>query len=395
MDMSASTIGEDLLGRLEDIEPLIRRHAREFDENRKVSENIVEALRDAGFFKLYTPRAYGGLEIDMPTAYRIFEKLADIDSAVGWTVPNANLPMAAGSALPEPTAEEIFANPKTIMAGSPFPPGKAIRVDGGYQVSARIGYCSGCDFATFIAGSALVYDEDGNAEVTEDGKPVHIRTIFRAEDVEITGNWHTLGMRGTGSHDVIAADVFVPEGFTHPLMGSSYRNPAFDGALYTSGAVGGAIFVAVVCLGSANQALTSAIELALEKTPVMMSSTLGDRPVAQAQLAEAKGKIDGARAYITHAIDAGWQNGLGGNPPTVEHKVSTQIAGCHGVRAASEAMDLIFRTVGSSTIHLKNPFERHMRDIQTLTTHAFTSTLRYESAGKLMLGREPDWPFLR
>ena len=393
-DFSDSSTTRLLLDRVRGLEPMIREHAPRFESDRRVSAEVMDAIRDAGFFRLFTPESLGGLELDLPSAYEIFEAFADIDSAIGWTVPNSNGPAMAGAALDSAAAEEIYGNPNTILAGAPYPPGKARRVAGGFRVSGKIAYVSGCDHANWIAGSSFIYDEDGNREADEDGNAIRLRTLFRTEDVEITDNWDTLGMRGTGSHDVVVSDAFVEEKFSHVLGPIEHRNPAFSGPLYRCGAIASAPFVTVVCLSSANSALMSALELASKKTPAYMPATVGDRPVAQAQLAEAKGKIDGARLYLKKTIEDLWRNAVSGNTPSNELKTSLQIAASHGTKAAGDALSLIYEVVTSSGVHRALPFERHLRDVQTLMTHAFTSTARFESAGKLLVGRETDWFFL-
>jgi len=390
--MNANTTG--LLTKIKDIEPLIRQYAEEAEQNRTLSMPVVKALRDAGFFRMWTPKGLGGLEVDLPTSYRIFETLADIDSAVGWAVPNANGPLLAGAYFPSDVAEEIYGDPLSISAGSPNPPGKATKVDGGYKVNGTISYVSGCDFATHVAGSALIY-QGNEIQKNNTGHPVPLRIVFRAEDVEILGNWDTLGMLGTGSHDVKVSDVFVEEKYTHFLGPLDTLRAPYDGPLYRCGPIVGTPFVTVVCLSSANNALNLALDLASKKTPAFMRGTVGDRPVAQAQLAEAKAKIVAARLYLRQVMDDIWEEAVSGHRTSSEFKVALQLAACHGTKAAGEALDLVYGVVGATGIQRSQPFERYHRDIRTLMQHAFTSISRFESAGKLMVGRETDWPFLK
>ncbi len=390
----ANSDADHLLPKLTEIEPIILEYADDAERNRTISRPVIDALRDAGFFRMWTPKKLGGLEVDLPGSYQIFEALSDIDSAVGWAVPNANGPLLAGAYLAPDVAEELYGDPLAIPAGSPNPPGKAIKVEGGYRVSGQISYASGCDFATRIAGSALIYEGD-DIKKDKNGKPIPLRILYHPDDVEIQDNWHTLGMRGTGSHDVKISDVFVEERYTHILGPLDSLNAPYDGPLYRCGPIVATPFVSVVCLSSANNALNKALDLASTKTPAFMRSTVGDRPVAQAQLAEAKSKIVAARLYLHQAIDDIWQEALRGKRTSDELKVALQLASCFGTQSASEALDLIYAVVGGSGIHRTQPFERYHRDVRTLTQHAFTSTTRYESAGKVMVGRETDWVFLK
>ena len=381
-----------LLEQVNALEPLIREYSEAAELDRTLSAPVANALRDAGFFRMWVPKKLGGMEFDLPSSYRVFEALADIDSAVGWAVPNSNGPCMAGGALHPDTAEQIFGDQKTIAAGSPFPLGRATPVKGGYQVSGTISFVSGCDQANWIAGSTLIMDK-GKPRMKND-KPVVLRCLYRAEDLEITGNWNALGMRGTGSHDVQVRDVFVPTSHTHELGPIVNPAPPFDGPLYQCGPIAGTPFVTVVCLSSARNALGEALDLAAKKTPAFAPATVGDRPVSQAQLAQARAKIDAARAYLFASLDSLWESVVNERGPTQEHKIDLQLAGSFGTLAAAEAMELIRNVIGTSAIQGALNFQRYHRDVATLTQHAFTSTARFESVGKLMVNRPTDWAFL-
>ncbi len=382
----------ELLDKVDELEPLIRQYARNAEADRKISTPVIDALRDAGFFRMWIPKALGGLEIDLSSSYRVFEALANIDSAVGWAVPNANGPSMAGGAIHPDTAREIFGNPMTIAAGSPFPLGRATEVEGGYRVSGTISFVSGCDYSNWIAGSTMILD-DGKPRMKDD-KPLIMRCLYKAEDLDITGNWNTLGMRGTGSHDVVVDNVFVPNSHTHLLGPITNPNPPFDGHLYQCGPIAGTPFVTIVCLSSARNALNEALDLAARKTPAFAPATVGDRPVAQSQLARARAKLDAARAYLFSSIDELWECVVQGKAPTQEHKMDLQLAGSFGTQAAGEVIELVRSVAGTSAIQGTLNFERYHRDVATLTQHAFTSSARFESVGKLMVDRPTDWAFL-
>jgi len=149
---------EGLLATVREIEPIARRHAAEAERERCLSAPVVDALRAAGLYRMWRPKAFGGLEVDPMTAFRVIEELARIDSAVGWNVQASTVADAIGAWLPDAGAAEVLGDPRTILAGSFFPPRTAVPVNGGYRVSGRTTFVSGAREADWVAGLAHVLD---------------------------------------------------------------------------------------------------------------------------------------------------------------------------------------------------------------------------------------------
>ncbi len=194
---------DGLLGAVRDLEPVLRRHAPEAERERRLSAPVVAAMRRAGLYGLFRPRRLGGLEVDPLTAFRVIEEISRIDSAAGWNLMISSAVEPFGAWFSDDGAAEIFAGRDTVLAGSFNPPRAAVPVDGGYRVTGRITFVSGAHHADWIAGLAHVVD-DGRPRLGPDGQPVVLLTMFPRRDVEIVDNWNTLGMCGTGSHDVRA-----------------------------------------------------------------------------------------------------------------------------------------------------------------------------------------------
>ena len=295
--------------------------------------------------------------------------------------------------LPDEGAAEVFGEPQTITAGTLFPPAEAVPVDGGYRVTGRMPFVSLCQSATWFLAPAQILDGD-TVRTDAAGIPEPLVVVYPARDAEIIDTWNTLGMRGTGSHDVAVLDVFVPEHRTTMLRPWEEPGSAFTGPLYRCGVMINAPVVAIVNLASAAAALEAALGLALKKTPAYMVNPLRDRSVAQSQLAEARATIEAGRASVMSALENVWAWALDGYKATDGHKISLQLASTYGTQAAATAVALIHAAVGTSGIRKTKAFERHFRDVHTLTQHAFTSTSRYESVGKMMVGFDTDWGFL-
>ena len=395
--MSESAVGatestDSLLAIVAEIEPIIREHGPSGEATRRLADPMVDAMREAGLYRLWVPRTFGGLEADPVTAFRVFEEVSRLDSAAGW-----NLQIAVLSSLFVPFVQadgvvEILGSPDVILGGTVNPPFQAVPVDGGYRLTGRMPFVSGCHHCDWFTSPAHVI-ENGQPRVGERGQPIMIVTFYPASDGEIIDNWDTLGMRGTGSHDVAVTDLFVPEQLTGPLEPLGALGEPFEGPLYrcTIWPSDGAL--ASVATGIARAAIDALVELATRKTPALMGSPLRERSVVQAHIAQAEAKLEAARAYLYGVFREIWDEAVEGQVLDLERKMKVQLASTHAVMSAAEAVDLVHAAAGTSGIRKDRQFERHFRDIHVITQHAFVSPSRFESVGKLLFGLESDWPF--
>lgn len=384
---------QDMLDRVAELEPLIRDAAPEAEAERRLSDSVAEALVEAGFCRLFRPRAWGGLELDPVSALQVIEELSRVDSAAGWNVTQANAMEPLGAWLSEAAAEPMFDSADTVLGGSFFPPRRAVPVEGGYRLSGRCPFNSNCHAITWFGGLANVYDGD-ERRMGEDGHPVTLLTFFPRADAEIVDTWDTLGMRGTGSHDVVVEDLFVPSDRAIVFEPLGDPNPAHAGPLHRLTIWHSVACDAVPALGIAQAAIDDFLELAGEKTPSYTASTLRDRPVVQLRLGKAMATLEAARAYFYEAYDEAWQAALDGRRPDLAGKARLQSACSYVPIAAAGAVDLIHSLIGSSGIRNETPFPRHFRDAHTVTQHAYVSEARFSAVGQVALGLDPDWGFL-
>lgn len=384
---------EDLLDAVKKTAPIIQKHAAEAEQQRRLSQPVVDAMLDAGLFRIWTPKAFGGHEVDPMTAFRVFEEVARIDSAAGWNLQLATAIHPFLAWLPDEGPEEIFASgPDQIMGGALFPPGQATPVEGGCRLSGRWPFVSGCHQCSWYMAPSFIMDGD-KPQLGENGEPLQMLVFFSSNDVEILDTWHTVGMRGTGSHDVVAKDIFVPERRTAMLMPLENPGKAYRGALYRMTIWPPVAALAPPALGIARAAINELIDLAKRKTPFYTTTILRERPLVQSQTAQAEAFLGAGRAYLYEALREGWQTAVQGQMLSLVQKMKIQLATTHAVRAAADAVDLVHTVAGSTAIRTEHPFEQHFRDVHTITQHAHSSTSRYQSVGNLMFGLEIDWPF--
>jgi len=378
--------------RIEAVSPLIREHATEAEEGKRLAPAVVSALRDAGLFRMFVPRQYGGSELPLGEGLEVIERISQVDSAAGWNLQIAAVAGATTAALlPAEGAEEIFTNPSAIVAGGFNPPGAAVPTDGGFRVSGRWPFASGCQQATWFADPALIL-RDGQPEMTEHG-PAMLIVMYPAKEATVIETWDPLGMRGTGSHDIVASDVFVPETRAAFLRPFDDLGPAYQGPLYKLGMMPTILGNAVVGLGIARAAIDEALAMIGAKVAGFVMTRPVDRGVVHMHLARAEAELGAARAYFYGAIDDAWQAAVAGMRPTVGQRLHLQLAASHAAEASASAVDHVHAAVGSSGIREEQfAFARHFRDVHTITQHALCSAARFESMGQVMLGLEKDWP---
>lgn len=393
METAVRTTVDEVLGRVAELEPMIRAASAEAEIERRLSAHVAEALRDAGCYHLFRPSSRGGLELDPVSAFRVIEELSRIDSAAGWNVALANACEPLGAWFSDETTAEVFGSRVTVVAGSFFPPRRAVPVRGGYRLSGRCTFNSNCHAATWIVGLAHVYD-DGVERLDENGEPVTLITLFPREKAEIIDNWNTLGMRGTGSHDVNVDDLFVPAERAVPFKPLEQPGRAYSGPLHRLTIWHSVPCNAVPALGIAQAAIDEFAELATKKTPSYTTTTLKDRPIVQLRFATAVAKVESARAYLHEAFDAAWQGALDGRSLDLAGKARLQLVSSHVPIAAAEAVDLIHSLAGTTGIRNDQAFQRHFRDAHVITQHAYVCESRMEAVGQVRFGLDPNWPFL-
>ena len=381
-----------LLDAVRRIEPEIRARAADAERDRRLSDLVADSMRGAGLYRMWRPKALGGFEMDPMSAFRVLEEVARIDSAAGWNLQLSTAVDALGAWFSDDGAAEVFGSPNARFAGGFFPFRRAVVVEGGFRVSGQTPFASGAHQATWFDSLAHVYDGEVQ-RLSQDGLPVTIIAMCPAADVTILDTWHTMGMRGTGSHDVVMTDVFVPERRTALLApydkaGNAYRGPLYKFTVWTAICV-----IATVPLGIARAALDELLELASRKTPSYLTTGLRDRITVHGMIGEADAMLGAARAYLYESLREVWDKALDGQLIDMPGKMKMQQAATHAMAASAKVVDLVQAIAGTTGMREAHQFQRHFRDIHTLMHHAYASASRYESAGQYLLGVPIEWPF--
>ena len=354
---------------------------------RRLPEDLTRELAQAGFFRIFLPSAYGGLDLDPMEAMEVLEELARADASVAWCVWNGNVHWTTARWSKE-VAQEIFADPDLILANSTRPSGRAEIAEGGYRVSGRWSLVSGCQLSAWFILMCIVH-EDGKPRLMSSGAPELRFMLCPAAECEIVDTWTAGGLRGTGSHDVVVQDRFVPAS-----RGSSQTDPiVLPGARYTVPALSRVVpGLGAIALGIARSAIAALVDLAGEKRHERTSQPLNEDRGAQIRLSQAEALVRSARLFLFDAIDRLWRDVVSGREPEVEARARVRLATWHAVTSSIQAVDLVYLTGGASSLYATSPIERAFRDVHAISQHIGVHPRILETAGRVLFGLEPDIP---
>jgi alkylation response protein AidB-like acyl-CoA dehydrogenase len=334
---------------------------------------------------------FGGMEVDPTTAIQVYEEVSRFDMSAGWNLFLSSSGITFADWIPNEGVEDFFRDdPDNIVAGALIPPGKAIPVNGGYRISGRWPFASGCQHASWLMGTAFIVDGD-EPRRAEDGNPMQLIFAFPANQGEILDTWYTMGMCGTGSHDIAIDQLFVPSKHAGVLAPLERLPKCLEGPLYRMTVWFPTAALASPALGNARAAIDALLDLGAKKTPGYGSAILAARSAAQMQLGEAEALLGAARAYLYESVENAWSTALQGQFLSQREKISIQLAATHAVQSSAKVVELVHQAAGTTAIRKEFPFERYFRDAHVITQHAFVSLNRFESVGKLLFGQSTDW----
>lgn len=382
---------DSILEAVKRIEPIIREHAAAAERDRRLAAPAAAAMREAGLYRLWRPKALGGFEVDPVTGFRVIEELARIDSAASWNLQVSIAHDLFGPWFGDAAAREIFGG-DAITVGGQQPARRAVPVEGGYLLSGRTPFVSGAHQATAFIGYANIV-ENGELRCGADGSPETLLVACPAKDARIVDNWNVIGMRGTGSHDVEMTDAFVPAHWTVPWGPLQKPGSAYEGPLYRLTVWPAIAALTPPALGLARAAIDEAIELMRAKTPAFVARTLADNGVAQSQLARAEARLCSGRAFFYQTFAESYEEALAARPIDIAMKAKMQLAMTHAVLEAAAAVDIVYEIVGASGVRDESSFSRHFRDIHVIAQHGFINSAKLQAVGQIMLGLAPEWPF--
>ncbi len=369
--------------------PLIRAAADDIEKNRELPRPLFEAIADAGLFLMAVPREVGGSEIDLPLYVQVIEEIAKADASTAWAL-NQGATFATFAARMQPdAAREVWTNvPRSVVANTPAPTAQAIVVPGGFRVTGRQGFSTGCRHASWLAPHAQIIENGVPRQ--RDGKPEARYLMVPKAEAELFDTWHTRGMRGTGTHTFEVKDVFVPEARS-VLTGGNAPQISGGGRYKISLTLSFAAGDGMVALGVARSCLDAFAELAGAKSPRYMPGLLREQPISQFTVGQAEASLRSARAFLMETVWDIWNEATQtAEPVSLERRLSLRLAGTHAIRVAAQIIESIYTACGATAAFEGNLIQRHFQDIHVITQHVQGRLLYYEMAGKHQLGMTID-----
>ncbi|WP_442114026.1 indole-3-acetate monooxygenase [Pseudomonas sp. NUPR-001] len=358
----------------------VRDRARlgEFDRQRHISRDVIDAFKAQGVYRALVPRRFGGSECSPAQFCEMIERISHADGSAGWVASFGMSPVYL-AALPLETIAQVYANgPDVVFAGGIFPPQPAEVVPGGFKVKGRWKYSSGSMGADIVGV--------GIAPKNGDAFDLPRIAVMPQSKVRIDETWETVGLLGTGSHDLVIDDVVVPEQWTFVRGGASnldepfFRYPSLSFATQV---------LSVVGLGVARAALDELAGMASGRISVTGAPALADRPLAQVDIAKAEAALRSARAFFYEAIDQAWDHVLAGNPVPAATTNLLRLSSTHATRVAADVARTAQMLSGMTGVYNESPLARCVNDAQVVTQHAFMGDVTYQNAGAIFFGKQP------
>jgi indole-3-acetate monooxygenase len=386
-------VGE-LVERLAPALPLVARHAAWTNEHRRPHPDVFAALAHSGLLRLIAPAHYGGHGVGSEEFLAVIEAIARVDGSAAWTAMTINEEVGIASAyLPASSMTALLSDePHVVIAGSGVALGKAHRVDGGWVVNGRWKFVSGVPVADRVVLASRVVDNAGRGGEEAPRRAQQICfTLMPVSEVVIEDTWHTAGLRGTGSNDVVLTDVFVPDawaGLFGPRDLPVPRTPYYclaNGLRFPFPKVG-------VAVGVARAAMAAFDELARTKKPSFLPELLAERPNAQAAAAQAEALVGSGRAWVGGLMEELWAVAGNFEPVTPELHARARLAASYAVDSAIRAVEGLASAAGTTASQLDGPWPRFLADVRSVGQHFMVGPQQMHTAGRVLLGQEPGDP---
>jgi len=362
----------------------------EIDAARRLPPEVAARVREAGMFRLTMPKAWGGPELSPAEQVEVIEELAKANVSTAWCVMiGCDSGFFAGY-LDDAAGREIYPRLDMATAGAVVPTGRAERVDGGFRVTGQWAFGSGVSHADVVGLSCVIF-EKGAPLAKPSGAPATCGLLAPAATVEIVDNWHTTGMRGTGSSDYRVKDLFVAERFNVDLMLPARR----DGVLWRHH-TNFLHKMSGVPLGAARAALDHVAGVLQHKVEMPGGRLYKNIGRLQSVVADAEMMLCAARSYVFFALEREWARLEKNEPPTVRERADAWLARLNASQAARDIIRMLYDAVGSAAIYSElSPLDRALRDAETFCQHITAQRKTLELVGAMLLNADaPLFPYL-
>ena len=393
MSESNAPSRQELLGRATDLVPLLAKSAPWIEENRRLPEDVVGALTDSGLLKMRVPKHFGGYESPMRTVADVVSELSRGDGSTGWTSAVWAISAWMAGMFPDEVQEEVFADPDVRISGILSPSAVGVPTDGGVVLNGKWAFNTGSRQSAWNTNAAVRAHPDGSYEP--------IMVLIPLADLTVVDDWHTAGMRGSGSVSTVAQDLFVPDARILSMppilagvhqLGRNAASPVYQAPFMPTACT----TVASVALGLARAAREAFFErLPGRKITYTAYENQAEAPITHLTTADAVTRIDEAEFHVMRAAGMLDDKAAAGQTWTLEQRAKARLDLGAATQRSKEAVDLLNSESGGSSVYSAVPIQRIQRDMQTLSLHAIMHpATNLELYGRVLCGLEPNTHYI-
>ncbi|MCA1458572.1 acyl-CoA dehydrogenase family protein [Bradyrhizobium sp. BRP22] len=375
-----------MLAGIRKLAPDITARAAEIEAARCVPADLIDHLKSVGIFRMCVPRSHGGLELALPAGLEVIRTLARLDGSIGWTAMTGSGGSIFATWEARETYDRIYRDgPDVAVCGSAQPAGTAEPAAGGFRVSGRWPFASGCRHAEWMAGFCIMTDDHGKPVAGPHGQPLVRGFALPAQNWEVEDTWHAAGLRGTGSHHIVLRDVLVPAANFFDVEGGT---PCVPGPLYPAVRHLLPMFHSALAVGIAEGAVDELLTLAHTGRQQFRATTpMRDSETFQYELGRISADLSAAQAFCETQTARLWHHALAGTLNDEGLLVEGTQASTWIATTCVRVVDACFALAGSSAVYETSPLPRRLRDIHVAAQHATAQQRQYVAGGKLLLAR--------
>jgi len=384
----------ELIERARALIPALKSRAAQADRDLKIPDETIADMQEAGLFKAMQPKQYGGYEVDPRTFYEIQMALAEGCMSTGWLYGVMGVHPWQLARYPVEAQEDVWGQDTNTLVGSTYMPvAKVTPVEGGYRISGRWGFATGCDHTKWtLLGGILPPDENGEGQE-------HGTFLVPAEDYRIEKNWEVLGLRGTGSHDLVVEDAFVP---AHRVQRTNNTSPEAIPGLEVNTNPIFAIPFAQVFTRAVSTAALGGLQGAINEFRDNASKHIGkhggktaEDPVAQDAIADAILTLDMLKLVLDRNYGELLETATKGELPDVDTRLLYRYQSAYVTNTCAEKVNALLRSMAASGLYNTNPVARIFRDVHQGRGHIANNVAAFGRAfGTVQLGLPNPDPYV-
>jgi 3-hydroxy-9,10-secoandrosta-1,3,5(10)-triene-9,17-dione monooxygenase len=386
---------EELVARARAMIPTLQARAAAAEAARRIPDETIAELRAAGFFRILQPKRWGGYEMDPQAFFDVQMALAEGCMSTGWMFGVVGGHPYELALFDDRAQREVWGEDTSVLASSSYQPvGRVERVEGGFLLSGRWGFSTGCDHCGWVLLGAMI-------PPAEEGQPPDMRTfLLPRADYKIEEAWHVFGLKATGSEDIVVDRAFVPEYRTHRAIdGFLCQNPGQaenDAPLFSL--PWAQVFVRLVstaAIGGARGAVQAAVDIAKSRISTNTGKASKSDPILLNAIAKAHAELDEMNVVLERNFSDMMAGARAGEALSMEKRVLYRYQSASVVRRCAALVDTLMPLLGGRAIYNSSPIVRFWLDLNAARAHVANDPNNFgPDLANVLMGEAPAFMFL-